>query len=198
MNFINKIKNILFNPNECWVEFAREKGIKETLKYLAILTLISINVTFIVNIIILKFAPQEKITSPLNILHNTLNLPLSFVFYLIIIVIYLLLFVGLILNSFIIYVFVKIFKGEGGFAETYKAIGYSITPYFLLGSIPIINWFTGLYVFYLQLVGLSKLHKMSLGKAAIISFILTNLFLYGVLFIISFFKILLQLTDFKI
>jgi len=190
MNFINKIKNILFNPNECWVEFAKEKGIKETLKYLAILTLISINVTFIVNIIILKFVPQERITSLLNTLHSILNLPLSFIFYLIIIFIYLLLFVGLILNSFIIHLFVKIFKGEGGFAETYKAIGYSITPYFLLGAMPIINWFTGLYVIYLQLVGLSKLHKMSLGKA-LLSYLLADLLLYGGFFIVFTFKFLL-------
>jgi hypothetical protein len=86
--------------------------------------------------------------------------------------------------------FVKIFKGEGGFAETYKAIGYSITPYFLLGAIPIINWFTGLYVIYLQLVGLSKLHKISLGKA-LLSYLLADLLLYGGLFIVFTFKFLL-------
>jgi len=80
----------------------------------------------------------------------------------------------------IIHLFVKIFKGQEGYKETYRAVAYSYAPYFplttlgaLLGLIPVAGAFiqgalaivTLVWEAILLILGIKYFQKLSTGKA---------------------------------
>jgi hypothetical protein len=126
MNFVNRVKNILLHPNDCWSEIGEEKGIKETLQYLFILTPLAAALWFIISLISLKFIPPEQLSSITKIA-STLNLSIEIILLIGTVSIFFLLFVSTFPNTALIHLFMKIFKGKGSFAETYKAIGCDLS-----------------------------------------------------------------------
>ncbi|MBI5804225.1 YIP1 family protein [Candidatus Pacearchaeota archaeon] len=73
--------------------------------------------------------------------------------------------IGIFVLSGVMYLFVKIYRGQGGFKEMYKVFVYSSTPVLFLGFIPIVNFAVGLWQFILMIFGLSIQHNFSKLRA---------------------------------
>ena len=67
----------------------------------------------------------------------------------------------------IVHSLVMVFKGQGSYAETYKAYAYGMIPAMILLLIPFIGFFGGIYSLALIVIGLSRLHNLTIGKAVI-------------------------------
>ncbi len=78
--------------------------------------------------------------------------------------------------SGIVHIFVTIFKGQGQYKDTFKAIAYGITPLFLIGSamfyLKLLNpnlylliIIVYIYSLYLIIKGVSELHEIGIFKA---------------------------------
>jgi len=95
-------------------------------------------------------------------------------------------------SSLVLHVFIKLFGGSG-FKKTLTVSVLSSTPALLLSFIPIISSLASLYSLVICMIGLSKIHKMSIFRVIIIQFIIAfliillvvGLFIAGSLFLSS-------------
>ena len=62
------------------------------------------------------------------------------------------------------FVLQQLFQGRGTYEGTFRVVAYSAVVQ-LLGWIPFIGFLASLYGLYLQVVGLEKVHEVSVGKA---------------------------------
>jgi hypothetical protein len=69
--------------------------------------------------------------------------------------------------SGLVHMLVIAFKGQGTFADTYKAYAYSMIPSSILSIIPFIGFFSIIYSYFLMIIGVSKLHNISKGYSAL-------------------------------
>jgi len=90
----------------------------------------------------------------------------------------------LIISSWIFYLILKLFRGQGSFADTLRVGVYSMTPSLVLVFLP----FVQVWSLVLVLIGISVTHKISKGRA-IVSWIiylgLIGLILTGLSFLLS-------------
>ena len=120
---------------------------------------------------------------------------------------YILYMMGTFAGAGLMHVIIKTFKGNGNYIATYKAISYSLTPYFLFGWIilyivsallsPLVTQMGGLitqfvawlilgaYIIYLQTMGISKLHGISKLRAFLIIMlpIIVSVVMVGLLYV---------------
>jgi len=75
--------------------------------------------------------------------------------------------IGLILGSILLHIGVVVMGGHGGFMQTFKAVVYGLTPYYLLGWIPIIGGLAGIWGLIVEIIGIRELHDMTTGRAVI-------------------------------
>jgi hypothetical protein len=75
--------------------------------------------------------------------------------------------VGLIISAILLHIGVVIMGGRGGFVQTFKASVYGLTPYYLLGWIPIIGVLAGIWGLVIEIFGIRELHDMTTGRAVI-------------------------------
>lgn len=78
--------------------------------------------------------------------------------------------VGIIMTfvySGLIHVIMIAFKSEGSYKDSYNANAYSMIPYLILSVVPIVGYFSIIYSFFLMIIGISKVHNVSIGKAAL-------------------------------
>lgn len=71
---------------------------------------------------------------------------------------------GLLINSGVIHIFVYLLGGRD-YQKTTEAISYSYAISALVGWIPVVNFFAGLYAIYVQARGLEEFHEMSFARA---------------------------------
>lgn len=69
------------------------------------------------------------------------------------------------IGAAIIHLSAKLLKGNGNYAASYKAVTYSSTPSLLIGWIPFVGIIAAFYSIYVLIVGISKLHQMSMARA---------------------------------
>lgn len=81
-----------------------------------------------------------------------------------------------------IHLLVKAFKGEGKTTDTFKVYAYSMIPYFIISIIPLIGFLSIIYSLILMIIGISKVHNISMGKAAT-ACLLPVIFVIGLLVI---------------
>ena len=74
----------------------------------------------------------------------------------------------------------QFFEGKGTYEGTYRVVAYAGVVS-LLGWIPVVNFLAALYGFYLQIVGLEKVHKITQGQAVV-----TVLIAFAVYLIVGF------------
>ncbi len=60
----------------------------------------------------------------------------------------------------------QFFDGKGSYEGTYRVVAYAGAVN-LLSWIPVVGFLAGLYGFYLQIVGLEKVHKITTGQAVV-------------------------------
>ena len=167
IGFFGKISGSLTNPEGFFSSVKTETGIFKSLIYFAVLSLIGVFVKFLGIALNIQLLLQTKgMLTYADVLSSYAG---SFV----------LLFIGI----GIFHIFVRLFGGQGGFAETFKANVYGNTPSFLFGWIPYVGVLGILYGIYLFIKGLSVLHGMTMGKA-FLAFLIPVLILV-VLFVIA-------------
>ncbi|MEN6341139.1 MAG: YIP1 family protein [Methanospirillum sp.] len=75
--------------------------------------------------------------------------------------------IGLIVGTILLHIGVVIMGGHGGIMQTFKAVVYGLTPYYLLGWIPIIGALAGIWGLIIEILGIRELHDMTTGRAVI-------------------------------
>lgn len=184
-DFFSRLKLVFSNPEQLFKNVSSEKGISTPFIFLLKTSVISA----VLYILLLIFAEWRN---PYN-LYQTNPLLRYFVFryfndfgiYLGLITISIGFIVLQILSSFvnsgILHLFVKLFKGTGSYVETYKASAYqsaltifgTLTYLFLFIQIPFLGkalYYLATIAFaiwgiYILITGISTLHKLSKGKA---------------------------------
>jgi len=79
-------------------------------------------------------------------------------------------------------------KGDGSGKDTMKVFCYSLVPYYIFTLIPIIGLFSIIYSYVLMVIGISKMHNLSTGKASA-AVLFPPVFIIGSLILIVFFII---------
>lgn len=73
--------------------------------------------------------------------------------------------IGIFISGIILHIFVYIVGGRRGLDQTLKTVLYASTPELLLGWIPIIGIFVGIWSLILEILGIRELHEISTGRA---------------------------------
>jgi len=71
------------------------------------------------------------------------------------------------LYSGLIHALIIAFKGEGTYSSSYNVYAYSMIPYLILSVVPMVGFLAIIYSIILMIIGLSKVHNLSKGKAAL-------------------------------
>ncbi len=91
----------------------------------------------------------------------------------------------LFINAALLHLFVILFGGEEGYKETVNVTAYSAAPT-LLSLIPFVGLAAIIYSIILQVIGIQKRQKLSLGKSIAVVVIPFLIFLLPVIIIISY------------
>ncbi len=75
--------------------------------------------------------------------------------------------ISLLVGSILLHIGVVIMGGRGGFIQTFKAVVYGLTPYYLFGWVPVIGGLAGIWGLIVEIFGIRELHDMTTGRAAI-------------------------------
>ena len=159
LNFWNKLKYLLSDPNFFFDSIKAEDGIGRSLLMYVIVGAFMSVVSFV-----LFFISTSFITRSFGGFGTGLA---SFIFPLLIVAV---LIIGLIFTfifSGLIHAVVIAFKGEGVYVDTYNVYTYSTVPALILVVIPIVGLLSFVYSLILMIIGVSRLHNISNGKAAI-------------------------------
>lgn len=168
MGVAEKAKMVMLHPSEFFERIRFEQGIKKSFSYLATLSLISLVIGILSIVFNITFiSPLGLLVSILPFLGQSALL----IGIMIPIGIYVLSLVGSFIGAGVVHLFVRLLGGKGKYSDTYKAVTYASTPSLLLGWIPFIGAIFGIYSFYLNLKGLSKLHLISMGRVFVAVFV---------------------------
>ncbi len=159
LGLFSKIGKAIAHPTELF-ERTKDEGIGPALAYLLVLSIIHFVMGFLIfilfsSLMLSLLGPLISIL-PQSFLYIALSL---FVFDFIIIPITS--FVG----AGILHLFIKIYKGRGGYSDTFRAQIYSTTPILLFGFIPFVNFAAVIWNFVLIIFGLSINHEISKLRA---------------------------------
>lgn len=153
----DKIKYLISNPNVFFERIKYENSIKDAFLIDAIIrALIVALLYFLIFSIILVIEGDSSI-------YNSYNFIIS-------LIIFSLFFIGVIKNfllSGIIYLILKMYKIKRAYHKTYNVYVYSSIPFLILGLIPYIGLFSIIYSYYLMIIGMAKVHNISIGKSAL-------------------------------
>ncbi len=165
MELFEKIKQSMLKPNEFFEKIKKEKGIGSAFKYLAILSLVSLVMGVVGLYTAMPFLiPNESYVALLPVVINFMPMILifSYVFGLVVTFV----------SAGFIHIIAKLLKTKGAFEDTFKALVYGSTPSLLFSWIPFVSIIPVIYSLYLTIKGFSKLHSVSMGKAALIIFVI--------------------------
>ncbi|MEM7826666.1 MAG: YIP1 family protein [Candidatus Aenigmatarchaeota archaeon] len=173
MGILKKIKKVLLSPTEFFENVKYEVGIVDAIKYLLVLLIIFYALEF--------FIVTPEFTFSIILFLISLTFSFGFVFF----------FVA------IFHIGCLITGARGGYSNTFKAMVYSVTPYYLMGlcfifgaysdiiytyiSIPMLIFVIWSLILFIK--GISILHGISTARA-ILSLIISIAILVGVLYFI--------------
>ncbi len=156
MEFIEKMRGFLLTPTKTF-KAERKTSFVDAIKYGLLGLLIMAILTAIITAI---FGAIDvwSITQPIGGAAGTTTLAAFFgviVFG----------FIGLMLVGLWLHLWVFIFGGKQGIANTLKTVFYAYSPVYVLGWIPIVSFFANIWHLVLTVIGLTKLQKLSTGRA---------------------------------
>lgn len=175
-DYYNKVKNILFSPSLFFSNLKKEKGIESALKYFIVLFLFYLIFAFLFYSLVFSvlgaFGFWGKITNLLSIAGY------GFLLFFFLIIIGIVFGIGAtFIQGFILFVWLYVFKGRLGYSKAYQLFIYSMTPTFVFGWIPIVNFLIGFYNLVLLIVGTKRLYNFSTLKSILMYVILLVLVL---------------------
>lgn len=192
IGYFSKLKTILFKPSEFFNSIKSTENINEALKFLALNLLITGLISalfFSAGFLFVSFTSPLTLTNALPFQSLLLlSTPLLLLIFLIVIPLFLevLIIPFMFVNSLVLHLFVKLFKGEGEFADTFNIGAYGTAlflPGIILGLIPIIG---GLAIFVWQIIililGISILHNISKLRSFFV-LVTRSLVIFGLIFL---------------
>jgi len=183
-NFFEKWTKVMFQPDKFYEKLPRATGFKEP----TLFAFIVISVIYLLlGILILLIGSLYGLSQGLTYAGIVTAVLVAGVIYAVgcsfaILFIY--------LWSAILHLFVNIFKGRGDYKETFTAVAYATAPN-VLSFIPIISFFAGIYGIVLQVIGIHKRHKLSVGKS--VGVVLIPVAIISVIFLVIYFFMIASL-----
>ena len=83
-------------------------------------------------------------------------------------ILFLILLLGVFLDGFFYHVFVLLFGGTKGVAQTIKTVMYASTPFFILGWIPYVSIIGAVWAWILLIIGIKENQEMALSHAILV------------------------------
>ena len=87
--------------------------------------------------------------------------------------------------SGLIHVLIIAFKGKEKYSGSYNVFTYSLIPYLILSVLPLVGFFAIVYSIVLMIIGLSKVHNISKGKA-VLACLLPGVLIIGAFIVLLF------------
>ena len=153
LGFFAKIWRVIAKPKQFFSDIASEP-IKNPIKFFSLLICIVAVIALIVSVVTIDYTMLGSI----EFLYSSLYVLLFLVITYAIFALYILITFGL----------VKLFKGNGTFNDSTKALVYGTTPSMLLAWIPYVQYGAWVWSIVLQGYGLAKLHELKWWKVVII------------------------------
>lgn len=144
MRLIEKIKTIFLNPDNFFKKVQKEKPV-ESIKFLIFLSIIS-------GILAGAFLSFGQSPSSMFTAAFVLMMPV-------------LMFFSYLFNTVTTQLFVMVFGGNADITQTMKSVIYSSLPATIFAWIPIIGIVASIYSLYINILGLSRYHKISRVRA---------------------------------
>lgn len=154
-NFLLKLKLIFSKPDELFNILKKEKGIANAVITLLFASIIISGIKFIFSTFLFSFLSPKFNLGPFFSFYGGIGLLFSVFGFLIVSFIY----------SFLIFIFLMMFKVNAKYSETYKAFTYSIIPSVIFSIIPFIGFLAIIYSIYLAIVGVAILNYIPKRKA---------------------------------
>ncbi|MBU2476102.1 YIP1 family protein [Candidatus Micrarchaeota archaeon] len=162
---LSKTIEVLRNPSGFFDEVKKEIEINNSIKFLAVILIISSVEGAIVNGINLWNAlAYYETVAPEGFVQIFILIISAFTTGFVYVISFIAVFIHITLTHFI----AKIFGFKKGINETTKAVIYGSTPSFLVLWIPFAYFAGMLYSIYLSSLGMSKLHEKSIKKSVLI------------------------------
>ncbi|MFQ5970626.1 MAG: YIP1 family protein [Nitrososphaerales archaeon] len=160
ISILQKCKQVLIHPSELFESVKYERGIGPAFQYLALFSMVIAagSITY------LLFFPEDIPLSEFPEFLPFLD-DLTAIGIIIAIPVYILALLSYFVLAGWMHIFAKLFRGKGDYSATYKANVYASTPSLLFGWVPIAGIAVELYSLYLTILGLSKLHEVSMARA---------------------------------
>lgn len=159
---LTKIKQILFSPTEFFKKVSNEKGLVNPFKFIAVVSAFYFFLMFTVSYLIGTTQFDEFIKS------MPLDLPIWATVLLIIFLIYILSLGLSFVSSFLLFVWLRIFKGKRPYQDAYRLNAYSNAGVYVFGWIPFIGGFAFIYSLVLLIIGTKSMYKFSTLKSTLI------------------------------
>jgi hypothetical protein len=135
----------------------RERGVGAAFKYLAVLSTVYV-VGYAAYFALMSWLmPDFALLGPA-------------VLAIMVAMIYVSMLVGWFIGAGIYHLLIRLFGGKGDYATTYRTMVYTYTPMLLFGWIPLVGLVASLYSLYLFVKGVSKLHRISVGRTILALF----------------------------
>jgi hypothetical protein len=190
-NFVEKVKGFLFKPAETFRATASESLNSAFQYYVILLIIYSILLAIVISVSLGITYYTLPLTGVLgsngaSIMNAFTPFLVSYVLFVPYLVFMLMLF-GIFLSGLFYHVFVILFGGQKGVAQTVKAVMYAWTPFFLIGWIPFISIIGVIWSWILIIIGIRENQEMTYGMAAlvlIVPLVLSLIFFIGLFAVI--------------
>lgn len=164
VNSFQRWKEVMFNQQEFYAKLDSKDKYRESTKFFLRIQAIVLALFLLFFLWIILMSGTEELSATAGI--SPTAFLISIVAILILAFPLLLLFSWgmLYVNAGIIHLFVLLFRGKEGYAETFKVVAYSISPS-VFSMIPFVNWFTWIYTVILQVIGIKVRQKLGWAKS---------------------------------
>lgn len=143
---VARIREIVRSPKTFFAGISAEKGYNTSFSFFLFITAVSSVLSFIVYALTNRAQAGDPTTIPAFALSFLINLPLSFLF-------------ALLLHGWI-----RLFRGKGPYQKTYRLYVYSRTPTVLTSFLPIVSFVGWIYSLYVLGVALNTMYGFSTKK----------------------------------
>jgi hypothetical protein len=191
-NIVEKVKGFLLKPAETFRATASESLNSAFQYYVILLIIYSILLAIVISVSLGITYYTLPLTGLLgsngaSIMNAFTPFLVSYVLFVPYLAFMVMLF-GIFLSGFWYHVFVILFGGKKGVAQTVKTVMYAWTPFFLIGWIPFISIIGIIWSWILIIIGIRENQEMTYGRAAlvlIVPLILTLIFIIGMFAVIA-------------
>jgi len=190
-NIVEKVKGFLLKPAETFRATSSESLNSAYQYYVILLIIYSILLAIVISVSLGVTYYTLPLTGVLgsngaSIVNAFTPFLVSYVLFIPYLMFMFMLF-GIFLSGFWYHVFVILFGGRKGLAQTVKTVMYAWTPFFLIGWIPFISIIGIIWSWILIIIGIRENQEMTYGMAAlvlIVPLILTLIFFIGLFAVI--------------